>query len=320
MRDPVAFLLSTCVSLFALSGQAGDVEGGRDDPRLGRFEGAEIRVYKQIEFDEFPYITGPYVAALKAPQKIETVEGALTLIGYQVPKGTSYAQLARNYRLRLEEQGFTVDFECDTAKAECGDALPFAELIRKPTPQPNPGWYDWDRFHYRFMSAHIDQIGVGRTFATIWITKYSNSEEPVYVYVSVLEQAAMEYKMVDAAAMAKGLAGAGHIALYGIQFDTDKADIKDASRPTLAEIAQLLKGQSNLALAIVGHTDNQGTLEYNMELSNRRAQAVRTALINEYGVGPTRLSAWGAGFLAPVASNSTEEGRAQNRRVELVAQ
>ena len=81
--------------------------------------------------------------------------------------------------------------------------------------------------------------------------------------------------MVDAAAMQKGLGETGHIALYGIYFDTDKAVVKPESQPTLAEIAKLLAGQPQLAVFIVGHTDNQGAYDYNLDLSRRRAEGGR---------------------------------------------
>lgn len=125
--------------------------------------------------------------------------------------------------------------------------------------------------------------------------------------------------MIDAAAMAKGLGEAGHIALYGIYFDTDKAVIKPESAPTLAEIAKLLTGEPGLTVFIVGHTDNQGAYAYNMDLSKRRADAVAATLAKSYKITPNRLRAAGVGFLAPLASNATDEGRTLNRRLELVA-
>jgi OOP family OmpA-OmpF porin len=95
-------------------------------------------------------------------------------------------------------------------------------------------------------------------------------------------------------------------------------DIKPESEPTLKEIAALLKNQPNLAVLVVGHTDNQGSYEHNLNLSNRRAQAVKNALQQRYGIDTKRMTAAGAGMMAPVASNATEEGRAKNRRVTLV--
>ena len=81
-----------------------------------------------------------------------------------------------------------------------------------------------------------------------------------------------------------------------------------------------MKAHPTLKLVIVGHTDNVGDLDYNMNLSKRRAEAVQVALVSSHNVDPSRLKAWGAGYLSPIASNKTEAGRAKNRRVELVEQ
>ena len=123
---------------------------------------------------------------------------------------------------------------------------------------------------------------------------------------------------VNAATMAADIAQRGSVALYGIYFDHDRADVKPESKPTLSEIATLLKQNAKLNLIVVGHTDNNGTLEYNLDLSLRRAQAVVGALTTQFSVNRNRLDARGVGLLAPVASNTNDDGRAKNRRVELL--
>ena len=130
------------------------------------------------------------------------------------------------------------------------------------------------------------------------------------VLLEVVDKTAMETKMVtvDAAAMAKDIASTGHVALYGIYFDTDKTDLKPESAPTIAEIAKLLKQDAKLAMYVVGHTDNVGGYEYNMGLSERRAAAVVRELTTKYGVQASRLRAAGSGPLAPVGPNDTEQG------------
>jgi OOP family OmpA-OmpF porin len=147
----------------------------------------------------------------------------------------------------------------------------------------------------------------------------SRSNEEIYAQLTVAVVGAIENKMVDAGAMAKGLREQGHIALYGIYFDTDKAVIKPESRATLEEIAKLLRAQPSLNVVIVGHTDSQGAYEHNMDLSRRRAEAVSAELVKSHRIAATRLRPAGVGFLAPVGSNATDDGRAANRRVELVA-
>ena len=104
----------------------------------------------------------------------------------------------------------------------------------------------------------------------------------------------------------------------GSYFDTDKDTVKAESQPTLAEIAKLLNSDPALRLHVVGHTDNQGKPDYNLDLSRRRAASIVAELTAKYGVPATRLDAFGCGLYAPVASNEAEEGRAMNRRVELV--
>ena len=86
----------------------------------------------------------------------------------------------------------------------------------------------------------------------------------------------------------------------------------------MVEIAALLKAQPTLKVVIVGHTDSQGTYQYNMDLSQRRAAAVAAELTKTYGIAAARLTTAGVGYLAPLGSNATEDGRALNRRVELV--
>jgi outer membrane protein OmpA-like peptidoglycan-associated protein len=140
-------------------------------------------------------------------------------------------------------------------------------------------------------------------------------------HLTIVEKQAMTQEIVaDAKFMADGLHTSGHVALYGIHFDFNKADIKPESGPALKEIASLLRSDPKLRLYVVGHTDNVGGYEYNMRLSQTRAEAVVKELVNKHEIAAARLTSGGAGPLAPVASNDTEEGRAKNRRVELVKQ
>jgi OmpA-OmpF porin, OOP family len=139
--------------------------------------------------------------------------------------------------------------------------------------------------------------------------------------LTIVERQAMQQDIVaNAAALADGLKTTGHITVQGIFFDTGKSDLKPESDQALGEIAKLLKADAGLKVYVVGHTDNQGGLESNMKLSQDRAAAVMQALVAKHGIAAARLKAFGNGPYAPVASNDAEDGRAQNRRVELVKQ
>jgi OmpA-OmpF porin, OOP family len=124
----------------------------------------------------------------------------------------------------------------------------------------------------------------------------------------------------NAAALANDIRATGHAAVYDILFDTGKADIKPESAQAIGEIAKLMKNDASLKLFVVGHTDNVGSVESNLRLSEQRAQAVMKALTGEHGIAVGRLRAFGCAQFAPVGSNESEEGRAKNRRVELVKQ
>jgi OOP family OmpA-OmpF porin len=139
------------------------------------------------------------------------------------------------------------------------------------------------------------------------------------IWLRIVEKKQMaQYIVADAAAFGNDINATGHVAVYGIYFDTGKAEVKPDSRPALDEIAKLLAQNPGLELLVVGHTDMTGSLDANMKLSQARAESVVQALVSQHGVAAARLKGHGVGPLAPVATNDTEEGRAKNRRVELV--
>jgi outer membrane protein OmpA-like peptidoglycan-associated protein len=107
------------------------------------------------------------------------------------------------------------------------------------------------------------------------------------------------------------------IALEGVHFDFDKSTLRPEAIVILNEAAGLLKSQATVVVEIAGHTDSIGTEEYNQGLSERRAQAVKDYLESQ-GITATRLTARGYGETQPIASNDTEDGRALNRRVEMI--
>jgi len=122
---------------------------------------------------------------------------------------------------------------------------------------------------------------------------------------------------MKSSAIASGIGQTGRVITYGILFDIASDKIKPESTPTLTEVLNLLNSQPTMSLGIEGHTDAQGNDAYNLDLSQRRAQSV-VAWLSSQGVAPTRLSATGFGKTKPVSDNATPQGRALNRRVELV--
>jgi outer membrane protein OmpA-like peptidoglycan-associated protein len=287
--------------------EGGDIAGSQDYPGIGRFAGSLITGYDVKDFDATRLQTAPFADG--QPVGELRPEGRVTRIAYRTGPGPSILEVFRNFETQLAEAGFETLLSC--AVDDCG-GIPFSEALDVlPIPMM---WIDG--FDYRYYSGRKAE-GDGRTvFATVLV---SRTNDDITAQIVVTEVGAIEDKMIDAAAMAKGLGETGHIALYGIYFDTDKAELKPESRPTLDEIASLLNGQPELKVIIVGHTDSQGGYDYNMDLSKRRAAAVAAELASGYQIAPERLQTAGVGYLAPVGSNATDTGRALNRRVELVA-
>jgi OmpA-OmpF porin, OOP family len=138
-----------------------------------------------------------------------------------------------------------------------------------------------------------------------------------YYYQTIITVKEMQQEVTaDASSLAGEIEKSGHVAVYGIHFDTGKAMILPDSENILSEIVKLLKQNADLRLRVEGHTDNQGNAAANQALSEKRAQAV-VAWLTAHGVAGTRLTAKGLGSTTPVADNGTEDGRAKNRRVEL---
>jgi outer membrane protein OmpA-like peptidoglycan-associated protein len=304
---PLALLFSSShlLSSGALA-QRGDIAGARDVPGIGRFAASVITGYQVKDFDAARL----QAAAFRDGKPVDArrLEGRITRIAYRTNPGPSILEVSRNFETQLAKAGFETLLACDTD--ECG-GIPFAEGVDA---LPIPAMWI-DGFNYRYFAGRKTEAG-RETYAAVLVSK---NNDDIYTQLVVAVVGVVADKMVDAAAMAKGLGEKGHIALYGIYFDTDKAVLKPESRPTLDEIAKLLRAQPQLNVVIVGHTDSQGTYDHNMDLSRRRAEAVAQALVSSYQIARTRLRTAGIGFLAPVGSNATDEGRTLNRRVELVA-
>jgi outer membrane protein OmpA-like peptidoglycan-associated protein len=301
----LAAVLLLALACGAAQAQSRDVAGSRDYPGIGRFKGSAITGYVVKDFDA----ARMQAAAFKDGRPVDArrIEGKVARIAYRTAPGPSILEVARNFETQLAKAGFETLLSCDTEA--CG-GIPFTESIDTlPVPQM---WVDG--FDYHYYAGRKAEAG-RETFASVLVSR--NNDE-VTAQLVVAELGALENKMIDAAAMAKGLGDAGHIALYGIYFDTDKATLKPESRPTLVEIARLLTAQPQLSVIVVGHTDSQGGYDYNLDLSRRRAEAIAAELAAGYRIARTRLRTAGVGMLAPVGSNASEAGRALNRRVELV--
>ncbi len=314
-------LLVAAVPLHASPSPQADLPEAKDNPVVSRFAGSTIIGYGYNAYDEVTLPLGP-VTSTGEFDKTLAAKGKSTVIAYSAPVGKTASEIQANFRQSLVAAGFSVKYEC--AGTACG-GFDFANASVRAVIDQLKGEHNDIRDlllptggDVRYLVAELDRHG-SKTDVTVMTAR--QSDQPAGILLRIVDAGAMQTGQVavDAAAMSKGLAAEGKIALYGLHFATDSAKIEADSAPTLHEMAQLLQQQPALKVYIVGHTDNTGALAHNLSLSQQRAESVVKAL-TDAGIAPSRLAARGLASYAPAASNHGEDGKAKNRRVELVEQ
>lgn len=339
MKFYLSFIVPVAGLLLSTSTVSGaDAPGAKDHPTLKRVEGSEIIWSKVSKFDEmriplervvFDYDSGKFKET-----KFEKVEGAHTVLYYKLPGETATLEAVRQYEADLKPAGFETLFTAENDKLDDGYNRFVIQTF--PTVKKTPELQYLHEFNHdeqRYMALKGTGKQGGEVYVSLYAfvlkdvsmgfaelkTRHKLDKGQTIVRVDVLETKPMEARMtvVKAEEITQTVSSAGHIAIYGVHFDTDKAEIKPDSAESLAEMAKAIKTDGGRYL-IVGHTDNQGDLKHNQALSQKRAAAVTAALTSQYAIPATNLFAVGVGMAAPVASNAEEQGRAKNRRVELV--
>jgi OOP family OmpA-OmpF porin len=324
-RTMSALLLLLGTVLFTHAVIASDIPGAHDHPLVTRFAGSSIVGYQQVAYDKAVLPLGPIKPDTSDQfTKSDMAEGRITRIAYEAPAGKSVIEVYRNFAQALAKAGFTTRFEC--ADQSCGNGADFSDRVIQPLLEPMHARNAMSKALYavdgnmRQLTARLERPE-GRVDVSLLVAQ-SDENQPTGVLLQIVEAQPMATGQVsvDAKAMSQGLSRQGHIALYGIHFATDSADLTADSDSTLNQMAQLLKNEPALKVFIVGHTDNTGDLNHNLALSQKRAESVAKALTSRFGIAAQRVAAKGVASYAPVASNQDEAGRTQNRRVELVAQ
>jgi outer membrane protein OmpA-like peptidoglycan-associated protein len=303
---------------------ATDCDGCKDHPMLARYPGSILFGGDQKAFEEAALPVGPVTqndAGEPIAPKTLNVTGKRTRLFYLAPRERSALEVFANYKEALAKAGMSVVWTC--SDVECGsDFLHTAPQIMHVhltgTSVADDGFTLAER--PRYLLAKLARAS-GDVHVMVMAADLPDSQRPA-IYVMLIESKPMDTGMVTVAANAldQSLISTGKAVIYGIYFDLDKADIKAESKAQLDQIGRLMSEHADLKLVVTGHTDNQGSADYNQKLSQRRADAIVTALIGGYAVASNRLSAQGLGASSPVASNDTDEGRAKNRRVELIKQ
>lgn len=350
MMVAAALLLAGMPAIGAITPlPAADVTTGKDPAYLGRFSGSKQIAYSASDFDA---MTVP-LEALKqvpgqrdssnnavfaAPKKLD-LEGRRQHYVYLLPEGTAPLAVIRNYQNQAKAKGGKTLFEC--LGKECGGGTyyvnwggggnqsiamtiwPTSKFSGKGT-SPESCSMRGKAVEQRFTALEIPGSHAHATVLAFTTDVAGDCKEftgRTFVMVDTIETRAMAQTMETPSAneMGASISTSGRVALYGILFDSGKAEVKPESKATMDEIGKLLAGNKSLKLLVVGHTDNVGGFGSNLELSKKRAEAVVAMLVAQYKVAPGRLQAFGVSYASPVAANADEGGRAKNRRVELVA-
>lgn len=263
--------------------------------------------------------TGPWTAE---DQPALEVSGRARWRALAVPaEGRGPGKVAEGYRERLSGLGFDILFDC---RAEACGGFDFRHRVALlPAPEMLVDAGTMIQLSARRETgegAQIASVLVSRVLDRIHVQTVVMAErrQPAALAPSGEAPEGEDATLPgDAAALRERLEARGHVPVLGLSFETGGTRLTPASEPALDLLARILREDPELAVVIVGHTDNEGSLEINLGLSRRRAGAVREALVAR-GVPGDQLTAEGVGFLAPRTSNATPEGRARNRRVELV--
>lgn len=297
----------------------------KDHPALSRYDGSEIIAYQQQDYA--PYVLGianqkKYDEKIRGQDwyfaKYVDLEGKLTRIQYKVSKSEGLFKVFKNYENALNSAGYEILFSTSEKESswpfwneivyhnEWGINALRGEGFEKP----------FGRYGFRYLTAKGVYKGNNIYFALF----INISGDKILITQDVIEVNPMETGLVTAKKIEDNIALNGYVSIYGIHFDTGKWTIKEESKASLREIATFLNNHKEKKYYIVGHTDNVGDFSSNMTLSEKRANKIMNTLITEYGVKKEQLKAYGVASLAPVTSNSTDEGRAKNRRVVIAEQ
>ncbi|WP_108484407.1 OmpA family protein [Oceaniglobus ichthyenteri] len=250
---------------------------------------------------------------------VRRVSGTVSRQAWRLAAGTlTTDQILAPLKMQLQQDGFTVLFECRDRACGGYDFRFAADVLGEPAMHVDLG-------DYRYVLAE-DETGV--TVALM----VSRSPQNGFVQLTLGGQIAdLPELAVTTSTKSSDFSGAiltdpdlgdlaatGRVALDDLLFQTGSSELEHGDFPSLQAVAGFLTDNPDRTITLVGHTDTQGALQGNIALSKRRAQAVRDVLIRDFGIARGRLDAEGVGYLAPRATNATDDGRRANRRVEVV--
>jgi len=280
---------------------------------ISLYKGSKLIFDDKIGFETHYYLSDKTT--------VKSIDGKMRRQFCSVPEGVSTLEIIKNYEKAISAKGGTIIYFARDAyrftDPKTGKRVWFMrDLFTKGRPTR------YNQYGYMQLPHEAEDYVVGKIATPahdIFISVASAVVENVTYYTLVtVEVEPMDMQNVTLNVINEGIAGSGKVAIYDIYFDTGKSEIKHESSNALTVIADYLKAHADQKFLIVGHTDNTGDFESNIKLSKARAEAVINKLVSDYGISKTQLIPYGNSSASPQMSNATEEGRARNRRVELV--
>lgn len=323
MRIYLILLTAACLLPVCLMGQE-DVPGSQDHPLLTRYPGSNISWYLTEKYMEYDLATGP-LAGYRFIKEREKHAGQVYRIHYEIEAPAdkvSVGEVYADYLSAFNDAGITViNKALDPKPNDFGGSQWIGVALSSQRPAHSSAsklFAGTSTGGKKFaLMGRVDRPD-GPTYVAIYGERHSS--ENINYLVDIIETKGAEVGLVslDPDYLGKELDARGSVSIYGIEFDFDSATLKPESDKVIEQIAALLGARPQVQLYVVGHTDMTGSLEYNRKLSAERATAVVERLEQRFEIEQGRLEPSGVAFLAPKATNATDDGRALNRRVELV--
>lgn len=315
---------------------ADEFEDPGDHPLIPRISGSEMISYQARELAQVTLPLGRHSGSDGFEDSV-SLEGRHSSYTYilREPEATTL-MVKRAYQQALEDNGFEILWS-GSDREELGRRFRTHDIFDRPRMGRQTRTAGRSDREVRYLAVNHEDEGVHAS-----LMMYQNRDFEPVVFLDVMEehQAELEIELVPAnpeAAhdadlrrlaenpeqlstedMETSLMRDGRVAVRDILFGFDSDDIVSESEAALSTIGSLMEEKSDLKLLVVGHTDSVGDFQYNLQLSMERATAVTEWMQDEYDISASRLQAAGAGMMAPATTNRTDEGRARNRRVELV--
>ncbi len=350
MKTALVSLLLTLLPAAALAAPppplpTADAPGSADSPVLKRYDGSVVLSYEKRHLDSatFPLSKLEFVAgkrdnhnnAVAEPKQKKNAEGEITHLVYVMPEQRSALEVARYFQDAIKAKKGKILYECkapDCGGNETGNSIggggnmSLPMYLRSDDRITDPPWsLPWCTAFVKLTELRYFVAELPGAVVSVQVANMPDATGTcsalhgrALAVVDVVQGKAQPAPAASGTPLARTLAAEGKATLSGLDFGQNSAALPTDARSALASVAELLNGSPELRLLVVDHTDNEGGYQRNADLSKKRADAIVKALVEQFKIKRERLTAVGAGSAAPLTSNKSSEGRAKNRRVELV--